>query len=122
MFDSLAVLVTVSKVSSLTFVCTMTGSTGATFTSRTMNVKLVVSLNGGVPLSVTLTTTVFVDGLCVWTGVHVMTPLTGLMLMPLGAETKLEVKVCGGVSRSETTFVVSVVSSFTLIVPEKRIG
>ena len=97
-FDSVAVLVTVSNVSSLTFVCAMTGSTGATFTSTTTTVKLLVALNGGVPLSVTLTTTVFVEGLCVWAGIQVTMPVAGLMLMPPGAETRPKVKVCAGVS------------------------
>src|ERR1035437_2773271 len=107
MLDSVAVLVTVSKVSSLTFVCAMAVNAGAIFTSTTTTVKLLVALNGGVPLSVAITVTVFVDVLCVWDGVHEMMPLLELMLMPPGAEPKLEVKVCGGVSRSETTFVVS---------------
>ena len=69
------------------------GNEGATFTSLTMTVKLLVALNGGVPLSVTLTRIVLVAGLCVWAGVHEMIPVVGLFVMPLGAETRANVSV-----------------------------
>src|SRR5437016_478251 len=103
MFASDAVLVTVSKVSSLTVWVEMFDKLGATFTSWTITRHVLVALSGGVPLSVTTTETLLVEGLLVCCGVHVITPalvLSGLMVMPFGAEAKLKVKLCAGTSGS----------------------
>src|SRR2546426_11959983 len=43
-----------------------------------------VSLNGGVPLSVTRTVTVLVPGVCAGVGVQVNTPVNGLIPAPTG--------------------------------------
>ena len=75
MLALVAVLVTVIRVNSLTVWVGMTGRTGATFTSWTMTVKLLVALNGGEPLSVTRVVRVLVLGLWVWVGVQVMIPV-----------------------------------------------
>src|SRR3974377_1435382 len=88
MFGSVAVLVTVKSVSTFTVWVGITGNTGATFTSRTITVKLLVASNTGLTRSnasllVTTVVIVLVDGLCVWLGVQVITPLP-LMLMPAG--------------------------------------
>ena len=85
MLKLVAVLLTVSSVSSLTFVCAMAGNDGATFTSLTTTVNELVSLKLGVPLSVTTDVMVFVPGLCVWAGVQVMTPLAS-MFAPFGGD------------------------------------
>src|SRR5262245_60660767 len=58
------------------------------------------SLNGGVPLSVTRTTTVLVPAGKPVVG-QVNRPVTGLMLAPAGAPaSRLKVKICGGWSAS----------------------
>src|SRR5437773_12204677 len=51
---SLAELVTVSVLSSVTVRSVGTVSTGASFTSLTITLKLLVALKGGTPLSVTI--------------------------------------------------------------------
>src|SRR5207248_8782411 len=56
-------------------------NTGATFTSRTVTVKLVVALNAGTPLSVTTTVIVFVLGPCASLGVQLIAPLLPLIVM-----------------------------------------
>jgi hypothetical protein len=60
-------------------------STGATFTSFTTTENVFVSLNGGVPLSVTRTVMEFVDGPCASVDVHEKTPLTGWIVALVGA-------------------------------------
>ena len=62
----MAVLVTVSSVNSLTVWVGMTGRTGATLTSRTMTVKLLVTLRDGMPLLMAAVVRVLVLGLWVW--------------------------------------------------------
>src|SRR5258706_15177766 len=75
-------------------------STGDSFTSFTISVKLFVSLNGGVPLSVTRIITGFVLGPCVSVGVHVIAPPADTA-NPAGPLTSAKVSVCAGTSRSE---------------------
>src|SRR5438874_2483976 len=60
-------------------------STGALFTSFTITEKLLLSLNGGVRLSVTWTVIRFVLGPCASVGVQLKTPVVGSMLAPAGA-------------------------------------
>src|ERR1700678_692122 len=89
MHGSLAVLVTVKSVSSFTVLVGITGSTGASLTSRTTTVKLLVAVNTGLTRSygsllVTTVVTVLVPGLWFCAGVQVMIPLA-LMTMPAGA-------------------------------------
>jgi hypothetical protein len=58
--------------------------------------KLLVAASGGMPLpgiSVTVQTTVFVEGLCVWAGVQLMVPLLGVIVMPAGMEARAKVNV-----------------------------
>ena len=69
-------------------------------------VKLRVSLNGGTPLSVTRTVTVFVLGPCASVGVQLNRPLLGLRLAPESCETRLNVRVLGGISGSLAGIVV----------------
>src|SRR5437870_2989392 len=75
---------------------TVCGSTGAMpgglFTSLTMTVKLLMSLKGGEPFSVTCTPITSVLGPWVSVGVQVNTPVTGSSLAPVGAEVRLKVK------------------------------
>ena len=82
----MAVLVTVSALSSLIVRAPGAGNTGALFTSLTVTVKVLVALNGGEPLSVTMVVNVLVLGPCASPGVQVMTPLAS-MLAPAGGET-----------------------------------
>src|SRR6266853_1335453 len=65
--------------------------TGALFTSLTMTVKLLVSLSGGVPLSVTRTVMTLVLGPCISPGVQVRTPVAEFSVIPLGPATKANV-------------------------------
>src|SRR5207245_11617275 len=71
---SLAVFVTVSVLSSGTVRSVGTVSTGALLASLTSTVKLLLSLDGGMPLSVTFTVFTLVIGRCSSVGVHVNTP------------------------------------------------
>src|SRR6185295_9274465 len=115
---SVAVLVTVSVVNSLMVCVPGTVSTGAVFTSLTTTVKLLVTLRLGVPLSLTFTVTVFVDGPCASVGVQVSTPVTESRLTPAGALTKAKVSVLDGRSASVAVLVtVSVVNSLMVCVP-----
>src|SRR5213596_2420349 len=69
---SVAVLVTVSVVSSLIVRLVWPVSSGAVFTSLTVTVKELVALRAGVPLSVTLVVNVFVLGTCASLGVQLI--------------------------------------------------
>src|SRR6266699_1878860 len=71
---SLAELVTVRVLSSVTVRSVGTVSTGAPFTSLTITLKLLVALNGGTPLSVTMVVIVLVLGPCASLGVQRITP------------------------------------------------
>src|SRR3974377_661241 len=89
LLGSLVELVTLKRVSSLTVWVGITPRTGATFTSCTMTVKLLLAVNCGFRASeglllVTTGVTVLVPGLWFWLGVQVMTPLTSIV-MPAGA-------------------------------------
>src|SRR6516225_8375604 len=89
---SLAELVTLKSVSSLMVWFGITPSTGASFTSRTMAVKLLLAVNCGLSesyglLLVTTVVTVLVLGLWFSAGVQVMRPLES-MLMPAGGLTR----------------------------------
>src|SRR3989441_161213 len=90
---SLAVFVTVSVLSSVTVRSVGTVSTGALFASVTTTVKLLVSLDSGTPLSVTLNVIRLVLGPWASVGVQVSTPLLGSRFTPVGADTKLKVNV-----------------------------
>src|SRR5262245_3957570 len=93
----------------------MAASVGAVFTSLTMTVKVRVSLSGGEPLSVTRTVKVFVLGPFASIGVQVNRPVLGLMLAPVGGETRLNVSVLAGTSGSLAGIVVlSVLPSLTV--------
>ena len=81
----MAVLVTVSRVNSLTVLVGMTGRTGATFTSSTTTVKLLVALKAGEPLSITRVVRVLVPGAWAEVGVQVMTPLVEIAALAGGA-------------------------------------
>src|SRR5439155_820978 len=79
---SLAVFVTVSVLSSATVRSVGTASTGALFASVTTIVKLLVSLDSGIPLSVTFTVIRLVLGPWASLGVQVSTPLLGSRMSP----------------------------------------
>src|SRR6266566_612442 len=90
----------------------MTVSVGALLASITTTVKLLVSLDSGAPLSVTLTVIRFVLGPWASVGVQVSTPVLESRFIPAGADTKLKVNVLAGRSASLAEFVtVSVLSS-----------
>src|SRR5207245_10438348 len=69
MSASVAVAVNVSRLPSVTDLSLMGAKTGALFTSLTMPWKPLVSLSGGVPLSVTRTVVTLVLGPCASVGV-----------------------------------------------------
>src|SRR6266542_2432754 len=74
--------------------------------------KLLVSLDGGAPLSVTRTLIKLVLGPWASIGVQVSTPLLEFKFTPAGADTKLNVSVFAGRSASLAVFVtVSVLNS-----------
>src|SRR5258708_37869131 len=64
MSASVAMAVKLNRLSSFTVLSLMGANTGALFTSLTMTEKLLVSLNGGLPLSVTRTVMTLVLGPC----------------------------------------------------------
>src|SRR5436190_7462208 len=85
------------------------------FDSVTTTLKLLVSLNGGTPLSVTRTVIKLVLGPWASVGVQVSTPLLGSRFTPAGADTRLKVKEFAGRSASVAEFVsVSVLSSVSV--------
>src|SRR5881296_104977 len=102
---SVAQLVRTNALSSLMVWLAGTVSTGARFTSFTITVKLLLSLNGGVPLSVTLIVIGFVLGPCASVGVQANTPVLGSTLTPAGPETRLKVSVLAGRSASVAVLV-----------------
>src|SRR5712671_3110655 len=99
---------------------------GAVFTSATAMITAPVLLRGGVPLSVTLTSTVLVDGPWDSVGVHVSTPLVEFNESPDIGVSKVQVNVCGGRSMSVMTLVyVNGMSSFTVrlfVPPLAKVG
>src|SRR5260370_1268624 len=109
---SVAELVTVKVVSSLIVCVGGTVKVGALFTSLTMTVKLLASLSGGIPLSVTRTVMTLVLGPCASVGVQVSTPVAESSVIPFGAATKENVRVFAGISGSVAVLVtLKVVSS-----------
>ncbi len=82
---SLAVAVKVSAVPSSTVLSPMAARTGDALTSFTVTVIVSESLNAGEPLSVTRTVIVNEPGPCASVGVHVKTPVLGLIDAPDGA-------------------------------------
>src|SRR5678815_2698223 len=71
---SVAVALALNATSSLIVWSAGSVSSGATFTSLTVRVKLLVTLKDGVPLSVTLTRTRYVPGLWASVGVQAIAP------------------------------------------------
>src|SRR5712664_1495745 len=80
-----------------------------------MTVKLLVSLSGGLPLSVTRTVTTLVLGPCASVGVQVNTPVAGLRLTPVGAATSEKVSVFVGMSGSVAVLVTVRVESALMV-------
>ena len=66
-----------------------TVSTGAAFTSFTVRLKVCEADSGGAPLSVTCTVIGYTAGPSASVGVHEITPLEALMLIPSGKSAKL---------------------------------
>src|SRR6266542_3436373 len=88
---------------------------GTLFASVTTTVKLLVSLDGGAPLSVTRIVIKFVLGPWASVGVQVSTPLLEFRFTPAGADTRLKVRMFAGRSGSLAEFVtVSVLNSVTV--------
>ena len=85
MSASVAVAVKVNNVCSLTTLLPIAASTGATLTSFTVTVTLLLSDNAGLPLSVATTLNVYVPAPWASVGVHVNTPVEELMVAPEGA-------------------------------------
>src|SRR6476646_6988719 len=98
--ESVADAETFSVVSSLITWFAGTVRTGAVLISFTVTVNDFVSLRFGEPLSVTLTVMEFVLGPCVSVGVHEIAPVFGLIVIPVGGETRLKVSVLVGTSES----------------------
>ena len=69
------------------------------FSSRTTTVNWLVALSDGVPLSVTFTTTTFVDGPCDSVGVQATWP-DGLTVNPTGPPTSPKLNELAGKSAS----------------------
>jgi len=114
MSESLPVFVTTNVASAVIVRLIWTGSDGAVFTSVTTTLKLLVALNGGVPLSTTRVVIVLVFGPCASVGVQVITPELEIVA-PAGAANKVYVNVFGGESLSVAVFVtVKVVISATV--------
>src|SRR5437762_2908643 len=67
--------------------------------------KLLVSLKGGWPLSVTRTVTTFVLVCCETGGVQVITPVVESISIPAGADTRLNVSSFAGMSASTAVLV-----------------
>src|SRR5207247_870416 len=112
---SLAVFVTVSVLSSAMVWSVGTISTGGLLASMTTTVKLLVSLDGGAPLSVTRTVIRLVLGPWASVGVQVSSPLLGFKFTPAGADTRMKVNAMHGRSASLAVFVtVRVPSSVTV--------
>src|SRR5213593_2769619 len=93
----------------------MGDSTGALFACVTTTVKLLLSLNAGVPLSLTFTVIRFVLGPWPFVGVHVSTPVVGWRLTPAGPDTKLNVKMLAGTSASVAVFVTTSVLNSVMV-------
>ena len=74
-------------------------STGTRFDSRTTTVNWFVALSAGSPLSVTFTTTTFVEGPCASVGVQATWPV-GLTVNPAGPLTRPNVSKFAGTSVS----------------------
>jgi len=114
MSESLPVLVTTNVASEVIVRLTCVGSDGALFTSVTTTLKLLVALNGGVPLSTTRVVMVFVPGPCASVGVQEITPELEIVA-PEGAASNVYVRLFGGESLSVAVFVtVKVVNSATV--------
>src|SRR6266704_3227980 len=105
MSASVAMAVKASRLPSFTVLSLIGTKTGALFTSLTMTVKLLVSLSGGLPLSVTRTLMTLVLGPCASLGVQVSTPVAESSVMPLGPATRANVKVLAGISGSVAVLV-----------------
>src|SRR5437879_2079322 len=112
---SVAVLVTVKVVSSLIVWVGGTVNVGALFSSLTMTVKLLVSLSGGVPLSVTRTVMTLVLGPCASLGVQFSTPVAESSVIPLGPATRTNVSVLAGISGSVAVLVTVKVASSLIV-------
>src|SRR5438876_10055539 len=112
---SVAQLVRTNALSSLMVWSAGTVTTGARFTSFTITVKLLLSLNGGVPLSVTLIAIRFVLGPWASVGVQVNKPLLESRLTPLGAETRLKVSVLADRFASVAELVTTSVLSSSIV-------
>src|SRR5437773_1523524 len=97
---SVAVIASVNRLPSGMLCVAMAANSGALFTSLTTTVKLLVSLNGATPLSVTRTVTTFVLGPCASLGVQVNTPVLAPMLAPAGPVTIPYVSALVGTSPS----------------------
>ena len=86
MSASEAVLMTVSGVCPMRVRLDCEGRIGAMFNSLTDTVKLLLALNAGRPLSVTITVTVKLEPPVVSPGIQFITPLV-VIVMPDGALT-----------------------------------
>src|SRR5467141_289564 len=100
MSGSMALLVRTNMFSSSIAWFAGTVSTGGLLTSSTMIVRFLLALNGGDPSSVTFIFTKFVLGPWASVGAQRTKPSAELMVIPSGAETRLQVNVLAGRSES----------------------
>src|SRR6185369_16052616 len=96
---SVAAALALKATSSLMVASSGTVSTGATFSSLTVRVKLLVTLRFGVLLSVTLMATTLTPGPWASVGVQAIAP-DGETVNPLGPLTRAKVRFCAGRSAS----------------------
>src|SRR5262245_24188775 len=80
-----------------------------------LTVKLLVSLRGGLPLSVTLTVIELMLGLWASVSAQVSTPVLESILTPGGGNTRPKVSVFVGTSRSVAVFVTTNVLSSVMV-------
>src|SRR5438309_572416 len=80
-------------------------SASVVFAGRTVMVKVSLAPKGGEPSSVTRTVTALVLGDCAGAGVQVTTPVSGLIVMPAGADRRLKTSVLAGISASVAVLV-----------------
>src|SRR5208337_5140332 len=112
--DSVAVLVTTRVAKPLTVRLVCTGSVGALFKLLTITVKLLVTLKGGNPLSLTVVVIKFVEGACPWVGVQRMIPLVS-MVAPAGGSSKEYDNSSGGLAGSVAVLVTTSVRSSLMV-------
>src|SRR6266403_661790 len=87
---------------------------GALLTSFTVTLNVFVALNGVCASSETTTVTAYAPGPCASEGVHVITPVVGLMVIPGGGATRLKVNAVPASGPVAVLVPINVVHSLTV--------